>query len=141
MKNNLKITLSLLLIALMMSTAFSSEAKTKKKARTVYYIVCGSYPTLDEAIEHAEEMSEVLSYQVYKTTVDGVAAYRLCCQCYYSKADAQKDLNGIFSSFKGDDWWIWPSKGLAKCVYRPLSPKGDGERDAVLRPLRKAITE
>ena len=141
MKNNLKKTLPLLLLALLMVTAFSAEAKSKKQSRTVYYIVCGSYPTLEEAIDHAEEMSEVVFYNVYKATANGQVTYRLCCQCYYSKADAQKDLNGIFSGFKNSDWWVWPSQGLAECVYRPYSPEGDNKRMPDLRPLSKALTE
>jgi len=141
MKNNLKIVLPLILMAMVLTTAFSTQAKTRKNQRTVYYIVCGSYQSLSEAIEHADEMSEVLFYNVYKASVKGRTTYRVCCQCYYSKADAQKDLDGILSSFKGDDWWIWPSKGLAKCVYRPLSPKDGEGRIPDLKPLKKAITE
>lgn len=125
----------------MLFTASSAQAKGKKSQRTVYYIVCGSYSSLDNAIEHSEQMSEVLFYNVYKTTVNGKTVYRLCCQCYYKEADAKKDLNGILSGFKGDDWWIWPSRGLAKCVYRPLSPADGESRMPDLKPLNKPITE
>ena len=124
-----------------MGTALGAQAKTKKASRTVYYIVCGSYSSLDKAIKQSEQMSEVMSYPVYQTTVKGKTVYRLCCQCYYSKADAQKDLDGFLSAFKSDDWWIWSSKGLAKCVYRPYSQKGDNERIPELKPLTKPITE
>ena len=141
MKRFIKISLPLLLIALMAFCAFDAQAKTKKQPRTVYYIVCGSYSSLKKAIEHSEQMSEVLFYPVYKATANGKTVYRVCCQCYYNKADAEKDLEGLLSGFKGDDWWIWPSKGLAKCVYRPLSPKDGEERIPALKPLSEPLTE
>ena len=91
-------------------------------------------------IKQSEMMSEVVFYHVYKAKVNGKTVYRLCCQCYYKEADAKKDLDGIFAGFKGDDWWIWPSKGRAKCVYSPQSP-ADGNKMPPLKPLTKAITE
>ena len=141
MKRFIKISLPLLLIALMAFCAFDAQAKTKKQQRTVYYVVCGSYSSLKQAIKQSEQMSEVMFYPVYKATANGKTVYRLCCQCYYNKADAEKDLEGLLSGFKSDDWWIWPSKGLAKCVYRPLSPKDGEERIPALKPLSKPLTE
>lgn len=141
MNRTVKFTLPFLLLALVLSFTFNAQARSKKQARTVYYIVCGSYSSLDKAIKQSEMMSEVVFYHVYKATVNGKAVYRLCCQCYYNESDAKKDLNGIFAGFKGDDWWIWPSKGLAKCVYRPLSPADGEQRMPALKPLTKAITE
>lgn len=141
MRRFIKIGLPLLLIALMAFCAFDAQAKTKKQPRTVYYIVCGSYSSLKKAIEHSEQMSEVMFYPVYKATANGKTVYRLCCQCYYNKADAEKDLEGLLSGFKSDDWWIWPSKGLAKCVYRPISPKDGEERIPALKPLSEPLTE
>ena len=141
MNRTVKFTLPFLLLALVLSFTFNAQARSKKQARTVYYIVCGSYSSLDKAIKQSEMMSEVVFYHVYKATVNGKAVYRLCCQCYYNESDAKKDLNGIFAGFKGDDWWIWPSKGLAKCVYRPLSPADGETRMPALKPLTKAITE
>lgn len=141
MRRFIKIGLPLLLIALMAFCAFDAQAKTKKQPRTVYYIVCGSYSSLKKAIEHSEQMSEVMFYPVYKAIANGKTVYRLCCQCYYNKADAEKDLEGLLSGFKSDDWWIWPSKGLAKCVYRPISPKDGEERIPALKPLSEPLTE
>jgi len=136
-----KISLLLICLAtLMMGVAFSAQAKSKKSQATIYYIVCGSYSSLDKAIKQSEMMSEVVFYHVYKAKVNGKTVYRLCCQCYYKEADAKKDLDGIFAGFKGDDWWIWPSKGRAKCVYSPQSP-ADGNKMPPLKPLTNAITE
>jgi hypothetical protein len=142
MKRILRKTLPLLLLVVLMGVGSTTiHAKTMKKMRTVYYIVCGSYTSLNAAIKQSEAMSEVVFYPVYKTKVNGKTVYRLCCECYYSREDAQKDLDGILSGFKGDDWWIWPSKGLAKCVYRPQSPADGESRIPALKPRTKALTE
>lgn len=119
----------------------AAQAKTAKKVRTVYYIVCGSYSSLNDAIKQSEQMSEVVFYPVYQAKAGGKTVYRLCCECYYSREDAQKDLDGILSGFKGEDWWIWPSKGLAKCVYRPQSPADGQKRIPALKPHTKALTD
>ena len=144
MKRSFKRYIPLLLIlCVALGCAMSADAKApKKKTRTIYYIVCGSYSSLDKAIKMSEQMSEVVFYPVYKaTTNNGKTVYRLCCECYYNKADAQKDLEGILSGFKGDDWWIWPSNGLAKCVYRPQSPADGQERIPELKPHSHAISD
>ena len=131
----------LLLLAIMLGTPSQVQAKSKKQVRNVYYIVCGSYSTRDAAIKQAELMSEVVFYHVYKAKANGKTVYRTCCACYYNIADAKKDLNGIYSSFGNGDWWIWPSRGLAKCVYRPLSPADGETRIPVLKPSTRAFTE
>lgn len=143
MKRFFKLSLPVLLLAMIMGlgSTTTAQAKTMKKVRTVYYIVCGSYNTLDAAIKQSEQMSEVVFYPVYKTKANGKTVYRLCCECYYSREDAQKDLDGILSGFRGDDWWIWPSKGLATCVYRPQSPADGAKRIPALKPHTKAMTE
>ena len=142
MKRILKNTLPLMLLVLLMGmTTTVAQSKTMKKARNVYYIVRGSYTSLNAAIKQSEQMSEVVFYPVYKTKANGKTVYRLCCACYYSREDAQKDLDGIFSGFKGDDWWIWQSKGLATCVYRPQSPADGEQRIPALKPQSKAMTE
>lgn len=131
----------LLLCVAMGSTMAEGKAKAKSNNRTIYYIVCGSYSSLNDAIKFCDQMSEVVFYEVFEAKVKGKTVYRACCDCYYNLNDAKKDLEGIYSSFKSDDWWIWPSKGLAKCVYRPESPADGETRIPVLRPNTKAFTE
>ena len=135
MKRLFKNTLPLILLAIMLASAFSTQAKTtKKKNRTVYYIVCGSYDSLDNAIKFCNEMSEVVFYLVYETKADGKIKYRVCCDCTATMSKAKKQL-AFFKDFLGsDDLWIWSSKGLAKCVYRPEAPIGDGSRIPILQP-------
>ena len=99
------------------------------KLKTVYYVVAGSYEDRDNAIEVAQQMSEVLFYDVYEATANGKKVYRLCSGAYKTKAAAQKALEE-FKKFLSIDWWIWPSKGMAKCVYIYPSPAGD--EDAVV---------
>ncbi len=140
MKRFLKVSLSVVVLALIMSMSFGVQAKTSKKsARTVYYIVCGSYSTLAEAKSHCDNMSEVVFYEAFEAKVNGKTVYRVCCDCYYNLADAKKDMNGLYRDFGGDKW-IWPSKGLAKCVYRPASPR-DGKPIPAFKPSTKAISD
>ncbi len=139
MKRFLMIFLPVLLV-MMLGSSVDAQAKTKKSPRTVYYIVCGSFTSLEDAIEFCDEMSEVVFYEAFVAKANGKTVYRVCCDCYYNLADAKKDLNGIYSGFAGDDKWIWPSKGLAKCVYRPASPR-DGRPIPVFKPSAKAMTD
>ncbi|MBQ3325288.1 MAG: hypothetical protein IJG81_10665 [Muribaculaceae bacterium] len=141
MKRFLKLTLPVVMLAMILGMGLDAQAKGKKTTRMVYYIVCGSYSSLDQAIKFCEEMSEVVFYEVFEAKANGKTVYRTCCACYYNIADAKKDLNGIYSSFGNGDWWIWPSRGLAKCVYRPLSPADGETRIPVLKPSTRAFTE
>lgn len=130
--------LPLVLLLCVAMVASNAQAKAKKKSRTVYYIVCGSYTSLKEASYQAEQMSEVVFYEVFEAKANGKTVYRVCCDCYYNLDDAKKDLNGIYRNFGGSDWWIWPSKGLAKCVFRPSSPR-DGRPIPVFQPRTEAF--
>ncbi len=136
-KHALSLVLLLLCVA-MGTTVAQGKTKAKSKSRTIYYIVCGSYSSLQEASNFAEQMSEVVFYEVFEAKANGKTVYRVCCDCYYNLDDAKKDLRGIYSNFGSDDWWIWPSKGLAKCVYRPASPR-DGKPIPVFQPRRTAF--
>jgi len=140
MKRIMKRSLPLVLLVMVMALGcFNAQGSTPKKTRTVYYIVCDSYSSLDKAIKASENLSEVVFYPVYKATVKGTTKYRLCCACFYSKAKAQEQLKRYKDFLMRDDLWLWPSKGLAKCVYRPVSPKDGEERIPALVPDKFAI--
>ncbi len=116
--------LTLLLAVLCMGAALQAAAAGKKapKNKAVYYLVCASFNTLEDAVKTSENMSEVLFYPVYKATVEGRTVYRLCCECYYSKEKAQKRCAELASMTFSNDIWVWKSNGLAQCVYVPQSP-------------------
>ena len=127
----MKSTLPLLLVALCMAMSFSAEAA--KKSKKVYYVVAGSYSSFEEAKKTAENISEVMFYSVYKVNVKGKVAYRLCCECFYTREKAQEFINEYGPSFC-DKMWIWESNGLGNCVYRPLSPADGETRIPLLKP-------
>lgn len=106
-------------------------------SRTIYYIVCGSYNSKQQAIAASQQMSEVVFYDVYEVREKGATKYRLSCFCSFSKAEAQRELKKFKRNFGGKDWWIWPSAGMAKCVYIAPSPAAD-ENVAVDHPLAPA---
>lgn len=140
-----------MLVCMLLVGGLGGEAKVKSNKKRIpakghvsmcYYIVCGSYSSLEEAIKHCDEMSEVVFYEVFEAMVEGKTVYRVCCDCYTNRDDAEKDLEGIYSSFKSDDWWIWTKKNKpAKCVYRPLSPADGETRIPVFEPRTEALTD
>ena len=127
--------MTLLLAALCMCSTFHAAAAGKKasKKQAVYYLVCASFNTLEEAVKASENMSEVLFYPVYKATVKGRTVYRLCCECYYSKEKAQKRCSELGPMTFSNDIWVWKSNGTAQCVYVPQSPAD--EPGAESKPL------
>ena len=139
MKRTVKRLLPLMLVALVsVMAAFTADAARRqaKKPQKVYYLVCGSYSSLEKAKEASENMSEVLFYPVYKTTAKGKTVYRLCCECYYSKKKAQaraKELKDMVFN----EIWVWESNGLANCMYVPQSPADEpGVEEKPLVPIR-----
>ena len=140
MKRTIKNLLPLMLVVLVsVMAAFTADAarRTAKKTAKVYYLVCGSYSSLDKAKEASEFMSEVLFYPVYKTTVKGKTVYRLCCECYYSKKKAQARARELMGMNFSDSIWVWESNGLAKCVYVPQSPADEpGVEGLPLVPIK-----
>ncbi len=123
----------LLLFLIVMATM---SANAQRGRRTVYYLVNGSYSTLAEAKKACNDNSqcEVVFLRrgpIYQARANGKTVYRMCSACFYSKQKAQELAN-----LQGG--WIWPSNGLAKCVYlgyyedenerltikmKPLTPK------------------
>ena len=140
MKRTIKNLLPLMLVVLVsVMAAFTADAarRTAKKTAKVYYLVCGSYSSLDKAKEASEFMSEVLFYPVYKTTVKGKTVYRLCCECYYSKKKAQARARELMGMNFSGSIWVWESNGLAKCVYVPQSPADEpGVEGLPLVPIK-----
>lgn len=140
MKRTVKNLLPLMLVALVsVMAAFTADAARRpaKKPAKVYYLVCGSYSSLEKAKEASEFMSEVLYYPVYKTTVNGKTVYRLCCECYYSKKKAQARAKELMGMVFNDSIWVWESNGLANCVYVPQSPADEpGVEGQPLVPIR-----
>ena len=65
---------------------------------------------------------------IYKTTVNRKTVYRVCYSCHSTKAKAMQALKEMKDSPYGDSWfkgaWIWPSRGLAQCVFCPVNMEG-----------------
>ena len=54
---------------------------------------------------------------------DGKTTYRMCSGMYYSRDEAQREVNTL-KEFFGFTPWIWKSKGQAQCVDRPIGNDG-----------------
>ncbi len=108
--------LSIILLALLCYNTQSTDAKkSNRSANKIYYVVVGSYSTLDNAIQEARTWSGKQP-SIYKTTAKGNVYYRLCVTSFStsSKAKAYIANNGL-------NGWVWPSTAAANCVWSPGS--------------------
>ncbi len=112
----------------------SSKPKTSGNTQQkVYYVVMGSWPTMEKAKKYYEYVPDALDMgRIYKTSVNGKPVYRMAIECYKNKQQAQKMVRNIKETFDRDVW-IWESQGLGQCVY---CPKGyDGNPTKPLQPI------
>lgn len=102
-----------------------------KPVQTVYYVVAGSYSTLEEAKQYNYSCPDGLEGNIYSAKVNGKTVYRVCIGIYRRKADAQKYATSTHQ-YTGKSYWVWTSKGLARLVERvngsdgnpmPISPR------------------
>lgn len=126
MKHFLKLSI---LAVLLVAVGFQrGEAKPPRGShgggRTVYYVVWGSFSTLEAAKESMAMVPDGMEAPIYEGRANGRTVYRHCVGCYYSKRKAQEAINVFNSTYGHRDIWIWPSKGLAKCVYCPIGLSG-----------------
>lgn len=123
--------IAFVLVAVGLQADGKSPRKAQKNSKTVYYVVMGSYSSLEGAKEATFNAPDGLESPVYEAKVNGKTYYRICVSCYYSKAKAEAEVK-FLKEYYGDGFWIWPSKGLAKCVYCPYGLSG--ERLTPLKP-------
>lgn len=93
------------------------------KSTTLYYVVGGSYSSLENAKQHNTNCPDGLEGSVLETTVKGKKAYRVALGCYRSKAEAQKsarEKNDLY----GTSFWVWPCKGRARVAHYGVSLRG-----------------
>lgn len=82
--------------------------------RTVYYVVMGSFTTLEEGRSTAFNYPDGFDQgSFYKTKVNGQTYYRYVISEYYSKADARREVD----NFPYYDLWIWTSPTEQTPVY------------------------
>lgn len=130
----LYIKLSILAIAVVALGIQLSYAKPPRGpqggGRTVYYVVMGSYNTLEAAKASLRDVPDGFETPIYEAKANGRTVYRHCISCSYSKGKAQADARFVKDHYLRDAW-VWPSRGLAKCVYCPIGLSGDR-----VKPLR-----
>lgn len=89
----------------------------------VYYIVLGSYNTLESAQTYNYNCSDGMECWIYKCTSKDKTVYRVCFDCFSTSQKAQIEINKWRSY--GISWftdaWIWESDGLGNCVYCPIN--------------------
>lgn len=108
-------TLLVLIMSMTMNPAFTAQSKGKS-SQTIYYVVVGSFTDLNKAKRfNASAPYDTDWCGVYATTSNGRTLYRVCANCYYSKARAQNAAREIKRTDKIDAW-VWANKGTARCI-------------------------
>jgi predicted DNA-binding WGR domain protein len=90
----------------------------------VYYVVLGSYGSLDSALTYNYQRPDGMECWIYKCTANGKAVYRLCDGCFSTLQKAQSAINDWSSGLYGHlfaDAWIWKNDGLGNCVFCPVN--------------------
>ena len=116
----------LLVLALVATcVCLAADAKGKKASSygTVYYVVVGSFDSLDEAHQFLYSCADWLAGPVYKAKANGKTVYRVSPNCYRSKKEAREHVEQLKQN--GFSAWVWPSKGLADCVERGIGLDGE----------------
>ena len=114
------------------SYTFVRRAIDRQYTGNVYYVVIGSWETLDKAMGFYYSCPDAFdAAPIYRATADGKTVYRMCISCYHTRQKAQENAN-FTNEMMGTQAWVWESDGLAECVYLPIGPSG--ERSTPLRP-------
>lgn len=91
----------------------------------VYYVVLGSYESLDSALTYNYRRPDGMECWIYKCTAKGKTVYRLCDGCFSTLQKAQSAINDWSSSSLYGHWftdaWIWKNDGLGNCVFCPVN--------------------
>lgn len=97
-------------------------------SRTVYYVVIGSYSSLDAVTKARYNMPDAIDCSpIFLGKKNGKNVYRMCTGMYYTPEQAQREVDLLKSTF-GFTPWIWKSNGQAQCVDRPIGYDGNPVR-------------
>ena len=104
-----------------------SNNQKKSSSKTIYYVVVGSFTSLEQAQQFNNNAPGDIVYgNIYKVNIKGKTTYRVCTNCYYSKAKAKKETKELYDYTGGvTNAWIWASKELALCVERGIGNNGE----------------
>ncbi len=112
----------------------AGAVKENTSAQKVYYVVLGSYSTLEGAQTYNYNCPDGMECWIYKCPLENETVYRVCYACFSTRQKAQAAINEWRSGLYGDwftDAWIWVSNGLGNCVFCP----GDYETERQKPPL------
>jgi hypothetical protein len=59
---------------------------------------------------------------VYRTNERGKQVYKICISCHSTRSAAEKACKVTNDLFGNDFAKVWTTKGLAECVYLPITP-------------------
>ncbi len=94
----------------------------------VYYVVLGSYDTLESAETYNYNCPDGMECWIYKCPLEDKTVYRVCYACFSTRQKALAAINEWRSSLYGHlftNAWIWVNDGLGNCVYCPINYETD----------------
>ncbi len=95
-----------------------------KSKRTMYYVVIGSYSSLESIKKARYNMPDGIDCSpVFKGVKNGKIVYRMCTGVHANLANARNEVKQLKDVFMFTPW-IWTSKGQAECVERPIGYDG-----------------
>lgn len=120
------------IVAILMNCGFAFCAKNdvsgitanQMQTRKIYYVVLGSFKTLQEAKRFNYNAPDGLECNIYKTKVKGKTVYRACCNVFKTANQAHECAREI-QKYYGINAWVWPSEGVANCVIQETALSGE----------------
>lgn len=112
------------MIMLLAAVATCQAAGNSNAKQTLYYIVLGSYQSLDNAKQHNVNCPDGLESSIVKVTVKGKTLYRAVTNCYFSKAKATQMARDINEHYNINAW-VWPSNQRPHIVVKGTALSGD----------------
>lgn len=91
-----------------------------------YYVVLATCDNMKEVNDFFYHCPDALDGSpVYLTKENGKQVYKICQSCHSTLSSAEKACK-VNNEFFGNDFSVvWTTKGLAECVYLPITPAGE----------------
>lgn len=91
-----------------------------------YYEVVATCNTMKEVKDFFYYCPDALDGSpVYRTNERGKQVYKICISCHSTRNAAENACKVTNDLFGNDFAKVWTTKGLAECVYLPMTPAGE----------------
>ena len=106
------------------NTVRENVGAVTQSAPTIYYVVIASHESLSNSKAYRRNLPTGLDCSpIFSGVANGKTVYRICSAIYYSKSQAERDVQEL-KDLLGITAWVWKSNGQAPCVDRPVGNDG-----------------